>query len=288
MRQYSCHSDGALATAGSNDARSIVSALAAEPGFASGQATLAHVLIRLGEYRQAEGAALAATRLAPPDQSAWALLGTIWRILDDPREDWLCAYDELVMPVDVALPEGLGADLTRRHRTHAHPADQSLRGGTQTAGNLFHSADPAMVKFAKGLRDAIEARMAPLRRDVSHPFLARNTGRIAFSASWSVRLADQGFHVSHMHPAGWLSSALYVSLPPEVARGSGEGALTFGVPDAALGLDLPPRRTVQPREGLLVLFPSYLWHGTTPFHSRLPRLTVAFDALPDGEAGAAA
>jgi tetratricopeptide (TPR) repeat protein len=259
----------------------LATALAAEPEYAPGQATMAHILIRRGDYRGAERHALAASRLAPLDQSAWALLGTIWRLLVDPREDWLCRYDELITPLEIELPTGLGDNLARRHRAQAHPADQSLRGGTQTPGMLFHTSDPVIVQLAEALREAIEDRIAPLPRDQSHPFFARNTARIAFSASWSVRLGDMGFHISHMHPAGWLSSALYVSLPPEVAAGSGEGALTFGVPDAALGLDLPPRRTVQPREGLLVLFPSYLWHGTTPFHSRLPRLTVAFDALPN-------
>jgi hypothetical protein len=29
-----------------------------------------------------------------------------------------------------------------------------------------------------------------------------------------------------------------------------------------------------------VLFPSYFWHGTLPFESDQPRMTVAFDALP--------
>jgi hypothetical protein len=85
-----------------------------------------------------------------------------------------------------------------------------------------------------------------------------------------------------------LSSALYVSLPEAVRRGEGQGELAFGVPDAALGLDLPPRRVIKPREGQLVVFPSYLWHGTTPFEDETPRLTVAFDALPVDNRGAQA
>lgn len=266
----------------------LIPALATEPDFASGQATLAHVLIRLGDYRGAETAALAAARLAPLDQSGWALLGTIWRLLDDPREDWLCRYDELVMELDVGLPDGLAEALTARHTTQAHPADQSLRGGTQTAGNLFERDDPVITGFARHLNHAIEDRLATLPTDSGHPFLSRNTGRIAFSASWSVRLGNAGRHISHMHPKGWCSSAFYASLPPDMAAGADAGALTFGVPDAALGLDLAPRRIVQPREGLLALFPSYLWHGTLPFYSAEPRLTVAFDAVPMDNTGAAA
>jgi hypothetical protein len=28
------------------------------------------------------------------------------------------------------------------------------------------------------------------------------------------------------------------------------------------------------------LFPSYLWHGTVPFHGADTRLTIAFDVVP--------
>ena len=41
------------------------------------------------------------------------------------------------------------------------------------------------------------------------------------------------------------------------------------------------RHTVRPQPGMLVLFPSYFWHGTVPFKSDQPRLTVAFDAVPN-------
>jgi uncharacterized protein (TIGR02466 family) len=166
------------------------------------------------------------------------------------------------------------------HTTRMHPADQSLRGGTQTRGTLFDKRTPAIRDLAQAIRLGVEQRLAELPADESHPFLARNKGGIAFQGSWSVRLASAGFHVNHIHPAGWLSSAFYVALPDEVANSGKDGALSFGVPDAALKLDLSPRRIVSAREGRLVVFPSYLWHGTLPFESTSPRLTVAFDALP--------
>ena len=31
---------------------------------------------------------------------------------------------------------------------------------------------------------------------------------------------------------------------------------------------------------MLVLFPSYMWHGTIPFSGDQPRLTVALDIVP--------
>ena len=74
--------------------------------------------------------------------------------------------------------------------------------------------------------------------------------------------------------------ALYVALPEKRPGDAPEaGWLTLGEPQAALGLDLPPTRMVEPVAGRLVLFPSWMWHGTRPFVEG-ERLTVAFDVAP--------
>jgi hypothetical protein len=94
---------------------------------------------------------------------------------------------------------------------------------------------------------------------------------------------SQGFHVNHIHPEGWISSALYIALPDEVRDATDRsGHIQFGVPPIELGLALPPRRIVKPQVGELVLFPSYMWHGTVPFTSAQPRITVAFDLVAQG------
>ena len=41
-------------------------------------------------------------------------------------------------------------------------------------------------------------------------------------------------------------------------------------------MDLDPLVTLEPKAGTLVLFPSYLYHGTRPFAAG-ERLSVAFD-----------
>jgi tetratricopeptide (TPR) repeat protein len=273
----------ALATAGRDtEARDLlVHAVATEPDYGPAQTTLAHVLIKLGDYRGAEAAIAEAVRVAPEDQAAWALLTIIWRLLDDAREFWLADYEKLVMPIEMPglnLP-ALTTSLKARHQVTQHPADQSLRGGSQTRGQLFDSADPMLLGLQATIKRAVDERLQQLPVDATHPFLARNRQAIQFVGSWSVRLRSQGFHISHMHPEGWLSSALYIDLPPEVGAGDA-GALAFGIPDAALDLDLAPRRIIRPRVGQLVIFPSYFWHGTIPFESATDRLTVAFDALP--------
>lgn len=244
---------------------------------------LAHILVAAREAKLAEVHALTASRIEPHNQAPWALLTVIWRLLNDTREAWLADYDRLVMPIDLDAAPGffdeLAARLTEWHTTREHPADQSLRGGTQTRGNLFDRRDPLIERLTAQIRTGLQARLRALPADPKHPFLSRKTGAIRFAGSWSVRLRSEGFHISHIHQDGWMSSALYVSLPPEVGQGEA-GALAFGVPDQSLGLDLPPRRVEKPVVGRLIVFPSYFWHGTLPFESDQPRLTVAFDALP--------
>ena len=75
---------------------------------------------------------------------------------------------------------------------------------------------------------------------------------------------------------GWLSSALYIVLPPDLGGEDNAGWLTLGELQAELGVDLPPRRMVEPKLGRLALFPSWMWHGTRPFGEG-ERITVAFD-----------
>jgi hypothetical protein len=60
-----------------------------------------------------------------------------------------------------------------------------------------------------------------------------------------------------------------------------DGCLAFGEPGIATAPPLHAQHRVRPAPGTLVLFPSYAWHGTVPFHGSHARLTVAFDAVPE-------
>ena len=97
--------------------------------------------------------------------------------------------------------------------------------------------------------------------------------------AWSVRLRPGGFHADHLHGQGWLSSACYIALPTAIDRNR-EGWIRFGRPGVPTRPDLPAEAHVKPQPGKLVLFPSYMWHGTEPFAGDQPRLTVAFDVVP--------
>ncbi|HET6941057.1 MAG TPA: putative 2OG-Fe(II) oxygenase [Sphingomicrobium sp.] len=216
----------------------------------------------------------------------WAYAATAWRLAGDPRSEWLEGSDRLVGVIDLsdALPPiGQLADRLRAlHVAKGEYLDQSVRGGTQTDGPLLSRIDPIIRHLRRAIVGAVESHAAQLPAiDPKHPMLRlRRDRRIRFSGSWSVRLRSGGNHSNHVHPLGWMSSALYVALPE---RTSGEredsGWLSLGEPDEKLGLKVEPWRKVQPKVGRLVLFPSWMWHGTVPFKDG-ERLTIAFDVAP--------
>lgn len=206
-----------------------------------------------------------------------------WRMLDDPRLHWLEGDDALVRTFDIgsSLPslDRLAEVLRGLHKAKHQHLDQSVRGGTQTDGSLFWRIEPEIKALRAAISDAVRAYVAGLPAvDPGHPTLSpRRDLPPRFSGSWSVRLSGQGYHSNHIHPLGWISSALYVALPDADPDDLPQaGWLGLGSPQSELGLDLPPVRMVEPKPGQLVLFPSTMWHGTIPF-KKGERLTVAFD-----------
>jgi tetratricopeptide (TPR) repeat protein len=244
--------------------------------------------------KKAEAAALRALDLAPADQTGLGVLGTAWRLMDDGREDDLHRYDDFIQVFDLEPPAGfsdmaafcgeLDRWLDTQHSDKREHLDQSLRGGTQTMGDLLRPGrSPLLDGLRQRIEEAVRRYVASLPKDEHHPFLRWRERNFRFTGSWSSRLKDRGFHANHLHPKGWISSTFYVALPETVhdtiAR---EGWIKFGEPSFDVGLSDPVRRAVQPRVGRLVLFPSYTWHGTVPFYAPRNRTTIAFDAVPAG------
>ncbi len=62
----------------------------------------------------------------------------------------------------------------------------------------------------------------------------------------------------------------------------GEGWIEFGRPDSRYTCVRDARlKLIEPVEGMVVLFPSYLWHRTVPLDSAEERISIAFDIYPE-------
>lgn len=238
--------------------------------------------IRLQDH--AGAGAIVERMLARPEAGldAWALAEILWRKTADDRWPWLAGAPQLVVKVRLDYAphrlEQLAATLEGLHRQQRQPVGQSVRGGTQTRGRLFDRRDPEIRALHVAFQSAVEAyrgQLPPL--DPAHPLLRHRDRRLMADGGWSVRLTGAGFHVPHLHPAGVLSSAFHVRVP-ELDDAAREGYLELGRPPQDLRMDLAPLASVRPEPGCLVLFPSYLYHGTRPF-SAGERLSVAFDVI---------
>jgi len=239
--------------------------------------------IRTGRFDRAAYALERALEHNPGNIAAWAFRGILWRLTEDPRAAWLHEQTGLVQLVqlhaaDEVLPPAIEV-LNRLHDGSPFPLGQSLRGGTQTRGQLFQRTEPELQALGAAILSTLEdyrAGLAPA--DSEHPLLCQRDTPWGFANSWSVRLAGGGdYHIAHIHPEGLLSSALYINLPARTGdEDERAGWLEVGRPPPDLGLDLEPLRIVEPKEGHLALFPSTLFHGTRPF-SEGRRMTVAFD-----------
>ena len=248
-------------------------------------------LLRAGDPEKGLALSEQAISRAPDDQLAIALWGTALRRLEDAREAELNDYQTHLRIYDLDPPEGfsdmasfnaaLNASLDPLHTDRREHINQTLRLGTKTLGNLFGTGNRLVDLLQAQINKAIADYLAQMKESAEHPLLRRRAGAFAYAGSWSVRLADCGFHTNHVHPKGWISSAYYVDVPDVAAdREQRQGWIKFGEPNFDAGFADPVRRAVQPVPGRLVLFPSYMWHGTIPFHAATTRTTIAFDVLP--------
>lgn len=247
-------------------------------------------LLALNKIESASALAHDLCRAKPLDQARWAQLAACYKQCQDSNQyRQLYDFDHFIRAFALEAPQGFAnvadfnqqllAKLQSLHTSSQHPLQQSLRLGTQTEDHLFYRQDPILQQLQQQISAAVTQYIAALPGDSEHPFLRRKTTGFRYSGAWSVRLKQQGFHRNHYHGDGWISGCYYVSIPPAVNI-AGSGWIKFGQPELGQHLVTQPDYLIKPEAGLLVLFPSMMWHGTEPFNDEQYRVTVAFDIVP--------
>ena len=252
----------------------------------------ANYYIKHHEYKKALVELDRAGKLDVLNQEVWAYKGLCWRLLGDSRAVWLNNYAQLVDSRYLDVPLGyddlehfmfeLGQALSLLHKTNRQPLDQSVMNGTQTVGRLLMNKEKVIQDYRTVLTQSIQDYLNELPVDDEHPFLNRNTRNFLHTGSWSVKLKSGGFHTNHMHPQGWLSNCTYVNVPQDINQydRTQAGWLKLGESSLNLGERENIAKTICPKTGLRVLFPSYIWHGTIPFTSSNFRITLPSDIAP--------
>ena len=252
----------------------------------------AATLILAGEYQRAVGELETGHALNPRRSSILAYLTIALNELADDSLNDLVDYEKFVRVAPIDIPEGfesleafnaaLHEELERQHYNPYHPMDQTMRGGTQTANNLFQNPTGLVLVLKQQIAAAVSRFVDDLEPDPAHPFLRFINPEFVFTGAWSTILRERGFDGNHIHNEGWISGTYYAKIPQfdQAQLDEHEGCIQFGEPNARYASQRnATRRLIAPKVGHVVMFPSYYWHGVRVFQRNGVRHSISYDVI---------
>ncbi len=272
-------------------------AVALKPHWPKALQSLANSLMEHGDWRAAIEICDAWLKLVPANVEALGLKAVALEELGDRAgARYLVDFERFVRMIEFSTPpEGFAgmAEFNAALARHAleHPTlkvppetDPRYHCATLriTEEFLAEPKGPA-APFERMIERAASDYIRDLARlDPAHPFLVNPPRRWQLT-SWAAVLDGQGNLNPHVHYAGYISGVYYPKIPEPIgAQGEGQaGWFQFGGnPERFPCKTVPETRAIRPREGLMLLFPSYFYHRTVPFTAPEPRVSIAFDAIP--------
>ncbi|MBT6315078.1 MAG: hypothetical protein HOJ21_17895 [Alphaproteobacteria bacterium] len=269
--------------------------LALGPGAPPQLSNYAACLLKLGRFSDA-------LKLTDQHMATGALSANVaayraqalWELGEDDQALALLDPGQFVFTRKPSAPNGYASiqafnqDLVAAFEAHPtltetwDPAQRAARGGRVTENLLGEGVPvpPVIEAFRALITEAVSQISAELATVSGHPFLGRRAKSPLEIITWANLMPGQGVQAAHIHNLGWMSGVYYPKVPATVSIGDADhaGWLGFGKPGYGIPSVRPPlTRFLAPEAGLLVCFPSYLWHWTEPFQGDEERVSVAFD-----------
>ena len=148
-------------------------------------------------------------------------------------------------------------------------AGKPTRCGKQSHEILNGSQNQFIYDLSRRLKKCMLNYMTP------RPLLAQIATQKSIQyelSGWAVSLANGGYQKRHIHPEAVVSGVFYVKLSDESRSDNQiEGNLSFPSSHGS--------RMITPKEGMVVLFPSYLPHETIPLIKDHERICIAFNLV---------
>ena len=256
-------------------------AIEIQPRYAAAYANLAHVLLECGDAQAALAICETCLELKPlkAEALAYKAVAIVELGIRDSAGD-LLDFDTLVRTVRIPTPTGFDSvsafNRALARQVSAFPTRFSETGtdlGRQTQELMVDPKGPLAI--LKGLiRDAVE-------RHAVHPI--DPPARWQLDAWATILTGVKTGEPTHIHPTAWMSGVYYVATP-DIIRATDRrhaGWIEFGrIPSHLYHSAKPHVHVVQPEEGMMVLFPSHVYHRVLPFDSSDVRVSVAFDVKP--------
>ena len=148
-------------------------------------------------------------------------------------------------------------------------AGKPTRFGKQSYEILKGSHNQYIREICNRLKGVINKFM------ITRPLLAEIAQQKSLKnelSGWGVSLTKGGYQKRHIHPEAVVSGVLYIKLSDESRSCSqNEGNLMFSSSHRSC--------MITPKEGMVVLFPSYLAHETIPLRNDQERICIAFNLV---------
>jgi uncharacterized protein (TIGR02466 family) len=161
-------------------------------------------------------------------------------------------------------------------------------GGWHSERDLFEWEEPAVALLLTAIHEAIKAVYAFQAQIKPSDF-----SMVVRSSGWANVNKPGDYNKLHIHANANWSGVYYVDAGD--AEDPESGRLEFLDPRnrpnmfETAGTDRDDWFCISPKSGLLVLFPSWLYHTATPYHGTRDRVSLAFNLIvpkimdPDGE-----
>jgi uncharacterized protein (TIGR02466 family) len=169
------------------------------------------------------------------------------------------------------------------HRLMEDPRGATVRtnrGGWHYAFDLFELSLPVIDEFRAEIREHVQGFLNQFRAPER-----QREDRFRLRGWLNVNRAGDSNSL-HSHPGSFVSAVYYVKVPQRMQGGAiafrdprGPAIAMYETPK----IELPwvaggPSFAIRPKEGQLLLFPSWLEHEVEPFRGRGERISLAFNA----------
>ena len=204
------------------------------------------------------------------------------RLPFDPREQIIPAFITPIgtfeVPNAAKLNPVLENEILQREQQDLG-ASKSNRGGWHSQTDLLNWPLEVMPDFADSMRSAVANMVAHTLR------ASRFNLQVALTA-WANVNRTGSWNRFHNHPECHWSGVYYVragDFSQEPVEGAGH--IEFHDPRGAVNMvshgeesQFGGKIRIAPQDGLMVVFPSWLYHGVNPFQSEQTRISIAFNA----------
>jgi uncharacterized protein (TIGR02466 family) len=164
-------------------------------------------------------------------------------------------------------------------------ASKSRYGLFESPFDLFESEHPGLVKLRSFLEENLRRAIAHINASQADP----DRICLTFTDSWFHITNDGGFHDAHVHNQCSWCGIYYLQAGDSASTGddgAGNGVTRFYSPlpnggaysDYGNAYLSANRINIAPRDGRLVLFPSYLMHSALAYSGQTDRIVVSFNS----------